>query len=855
MIAKTGSAHGATVRRQGARRQPNEVARQDARDREDEFRETLATLTGLAEGRTGELPAGIVARHVLATTAEGDFTVRRAALEAVLRRFAAAEELSVARRRGGYVARRGRKARPYAPALWSIDPLRGSCDCRDFLRNSLGLCKHLAAILAQFGTRVAVSRAPAVVWDAVRPLEGAGDWLERVHGAGVRNAHAKNPARRLALVSELLRAPRPPHDPALRALLSREADLLARRLALRHALPSLLRTLRSLKRGLYPYQREGVERFLRAGAMLLGDDMGLGKTAQAIAACHALWHSGQARRGLLIVPASLKGQWEREWKLFTDAPIEVVDGAPGERAQRYRRGKGFLVVNYEQVLKDLEGMRDFKPDIVVLDEAQRIKNWATKTATFVKTFDPAFRLVLTGTPMENRLEELVSILEWVDDMALEPKWRLGPAHAVRADGEREVVGARRLSTLRTRLEPCLVRRVRRDVLKQLPARTDTVVPVQMTAGQIECHDDLRRPILRLMQITRRRPLTREEFLKLMQLLTTQRVICNGLAQLDFAEVFPSLDGRPREKVLKTLDSPKLVEFREIVGQVAIDQGRKLVIFSQWRRMLRLAHWSVDDLLGGRGLRAAFFTGMESARRRTENVVDFHDDERTRVLFCTDAGGVGLNLQRAANCCVNLELPWNPAVLEQRIGRIHRLGQEDPIDVYNLVATPGIESRIAGLVADKQALFQGLFDGTSDEVRFEGASSFFSRLDQVLEAPEPATTGGSGDGDEDAIEERAIEPVLEAADEACDAAPAKTEILDSAAVTPAADVPATGGRAAPAPPDLRAAGELLRGVRIAPTLEGGLRIEAPPESAVAIAELLEGMARLFREGAPTARTPP
>src|SRR5207244_403238 len=133
-----------------------------------------------------------------------------------------------------------------------------------------------------------------------------------------------------------------------------------------------------------------------------------------------------------------------------------------------------------------------------------------------------------------------------------------------------------------------------------------------------------------------------------------------------------------------------------------------------------------------GLRAAFFTGAESRKRRAQNIVDFHDDPAVRVLFLTDAGGVGLNLQRAASCCINVELPWNPAVLEQRIGRIHRLGQRDPIDVYNLVGQNCIESRIAGLVEDKRALFTGLFDGASDEIRFERSTSFLSRLERLVE---------------------------------------------------------------------------------------------------------------------------
>jgi SNF2 family DNA or RNA helicase len=123
-------------------------------------------------------------------------------------------------------------------------------------------------------------------------------------------------------------------------------------------------------------------------------------------------------------------------------------------------------------------------DIVVLDEAQRIKNWATKTALTVKRLAPPYRLVLTGTPMENRLDELASIVEWVDDLALEPKWRLAAWHTTPVDGRAEINGARNLDTLRTRLATCMVRRSRREVLSQLPARTDTRIPIDMTAEQI-----------------------------------------------------------------------------------------------------------------------------------------------------------------------------------------------------------------------------------------------------------------------------------------------------------------------------------------------------------------------------------
>ena len=140
-----------------------------------------------------------------------------------------------------------------------------------------------------------------------------------------------------------------------------------------------------------------------------------------------------------------------------------------------------------------------------------------------------------------------------------------------------------------------------------------------------------------------------------------------------------------------------------------------------------------------GLRAVFFSGGESQDQRARNVEAFHEDESTRVFFATDAGGVGLNLQRAASTLVNLELPWNPAMLEQRIGRIHRHGQTRPIEVYNLVSEEGIESRIAQLVEDKRAVFRGLFDGTTDEVRPGAAGSFLARVERLIEPDAAAST--------------------------------------------------------------------------------------------------------------------
>jgi superfamily II DNA or RNA helicase len=849
--------------------------------------ETYQALLARAHRRTGRIPVEWIVPHVLSVTRGGDWPVHRDGLDAVLRRCASARADGIRivqrprhRLLGLYgIHRGGSPARRYRTLLRRIDPVDGSCDCADFLRSSLGLCKHLVAVLEDVvskrrradATRELAPVLPPLRWDPVRPLTGPGDWLDRVRwvegppgrdlrrwlrpvrgrsrtlasaeAGGWRVVVPEAPRQRLALVDRLLAALRDGNgEPALHALLREEHARLARQIGTASARGRLRQALGSLRQALYPYQRDGVDRFLARGRLLLADDMGLGKTAQAIAACHALWHTGRVRRGLLIVPAALKPQWLREWQLFTDAPASVIDGPPAERRAAFEAcARGFLLGNYEQLIRDIDIVRAWTPDLVVLDEAQRIKNWATKTALTVKRLNPPYRLVLTGTPMENRLDELASIVEWVDDLALEPKWRLASWHTTTVDGTTEVAGARNLDTLRTRLGACMLRRVRSEVLSQLPARTDTRVPVEMTAEQRDEHDALNLPIAQILGRGKRRPLTQAEFLRLMSLLTTQRIIANGLAQLRFEAVWPDLSRieQPMESTVRGLASPKLLELRELIAQLALAQSRKVVVFSQWRRMLRLAHWATRDELARAGVRAVFFTGAEGQRRRTHNLVDFHDDPACRVLFATDAGGVGLNLQRAASACINVELPWNPAVLEQRIGRIHRLGQRRPIDVYNLVSEPGIESRIADIVGSKKALFTGLFEGTTDEVMFERSGSFLSRVERVVTpaiSPVPRRAEDASPADDDGVE-REIDAVVASGDESGDGA-----------IDPV-----------PGPADSAAMIQrLVGGVTVQRTATGGLVIEAPPETASTLAALFSGMAQLLQAAAappPKAERPP
>ena len=648
--------------------------------------------------------ADLLSRDALAAHAEAswpgetDAVVRAARIELLRRRDAARRfDVSVKVRPrfglGRYVVvADGEEA---DALLLSLAPVRGLCGCRDFATSSLGLCAHLCAAI-----------------DAA---------------AGV------SPRR-----STPLPAPTARRDPARVALLAArraEAAAAAARVVDDDAVS---RALGGLRRALYPYQRAAVVRLLRDGRLLLADDMGLGKTTQAAAAAHALCRLGRARRGVVVVPASLKAQWAQEWRDTTDVPLHAVEGGYLARRAAYAAcTSGFVLVHYEQVLRDADALLALAPQLVVLDEAQRIKNRDTKTAAAVRRLAcAAYRLAMTGTPIENRLDELAAILAFVDDGALAPAWRVGPEHVVRDESGR-AIGLRGLAALRARLAPVVLRRRRVDVVAALPPRRDHRIDVAMTRSQRERHDEHEAPIARILHAAKKRPLRRQDFVRLMQHLTKQRVACDGAALYDYAARWPAVQRRrPSAATVAALDAPKLVELRGLLQRLVVEEGRKVVVFSQWRRMLALAEWATRDVLAGAGVRAAFFSGDEERERRGQNVVALHEDEALRVLFSTDAGGVGLNLQRASNAVVCLDLPWNPAVLEQRVARVHRPGQTKPVDVFLLVSQSGIEAKIATIVDVKSALSAGVLDDDRDQVQFDVAAGFLEQLERIRAAPVP-----------------------------------------------------------------------------------------------------------------------
>ena len=329
--------------------------------------------------------------------------------------------------------------------------------------------------------------------------------------------------------------------------------------------------------------------------------------------------------------------------------------------------------------------------------------------------------------------ELHSLVEFLHPRALGPRWRLLPYHAV-TEKEGQVIAYEGLDVLRNRLQPLFLRRERRSVMDQLPERTDNTFWTDMTAAQRRPYRNHARQLAGLL--SQGQPLRAKEVRRVLRSLTQMRILCNARAQYEWAEHSDRLrnPALPTPAELKGLHSPKLEEFARVLEDLLDESESKVVVFSQWRRMLDLSHFVVRELLLQRDLRAEVFHGGLNTKARSEMIAAFHGDPEFRVLFSTDAGGLGLNLQDAASIVVNLEVPWNPAVLEQRIGRVHRMGQQRGVQVLHFVTRDAIEERVRRVVENKRALFEGLLVDEADSIVFDAGrrDSFLERVRTLID---------------------------------------------------------------------------------------------------------------------------
>ena len=650
--------------------------------------------------------------------------------------------------------------RAYRVEIRSLDELQNSCTCPDYKNNLIGTCKHIEGVLISLekehgkklqklaaerprGTQIYLHHAMDVTVRVVLPIPDRApikDLLSRYFdpsgllvGAPLQilpsllSAIESLPARDKPLVRV--------NEAALEylSLLQDREEIQQQKEWFLDQVKRGRRTFDVLSTKLYPYQEEGALHLAFGRRAMLADDMGLGKTVQAIAAAALLKEMHDIQKAVIICPASLKHQWAREIRRFTSLSVTIVEGNLLERRKLYNDPSFFKIINYELVRFDMDELLKLHPDLIILDEAQRIKNWRAKTAMMVKSLPSRYAFVLTGTPLENRIDELYSIFQFLDPRILGPLWHFNDRFyelEKTKSGTYKVLGYKNIDQLRALIKPYILRRTRDEVLKDLPSRTDNNFFVEMCDKQWDAYNEFKEKLAKLISASKRRPLTPKERELLLMYMIKMRLICNALALHD-----KEIELKDCEKT-----APKLGELDEILTEEIASNvhpvsnngngARKAVIFSQWATMLALT----EPVLKRIGLGYVKLTGDVPSAKRGDLIQKFFDDPDCRVFLSTDAGGVGLNLQ-AASLVINLDLPWNPAVLEQRIARAHRHGQLSSVQVINLIAKGTIEERMLDTLAAKKNVFATVFgtDESPSSIKFaDMGQSLLQKLGDLLQ---------------------------------------------------------------------------------------------------------------------------
>lgn len=421
---------------------------------------------------------------------------------------------------------------------------------------------------------------------------------------------------------------------------------------------------------LFAYQKTGIDRLLKDRSVLLADEMGLGKTIQVLAALRLLVCRGEALHTLIICPAGLVLQWRRQIRIWApELVISTVVGSADQRVSAWNRDANLFLSGYETLCRDLGLSGNNGPtrrlwDVVVIDEAQRIKSPRVEASIAVKRLNRVRSWALTGTPLENRLDDLISVLEF--------------AAPGRFDPGTMAVGLRRL------LDEVQVRRRRREVLPDLPPKFLSTVTLELSGSQSLAYRRAEQEGVVWLQSLG----TELRISHVLELILRLKQICN----------FGPESGQ----------STKLADLRNRLAALA-ESGEKALVFSQFVAEPFGAYRLARELADFRPL---LLIGALNPDARSALVTEFARDSARRVMILSlRAGGLGLNLPMAS-CVFHFDRWWNPALETQAEDRVHRIGQRLPVQVFAYVCADTIEERISEVLKQKRALFADLVDGVT-----------------------------------------------------------------------------------------------------------------------------------------------
>lgn len=489
---------------------------------------------------------------------------------------------------------------------------------------------------------------------------------------------------------------------------------------------------------LRPFQEEAFERMIERKRLLVAYEMGLGKTILSIAAIEHLLDEGEVEAGLIIVPSALKYQWRKQIAAFTkgEASVVVVDGTPLQREAQYAEilegGVEYTILNYEQVVNDWDTVKRLTRDFIVLDEAQAIKSLVAKRSKRIKKLDAPYRFALSGQPVENRPEEVFSIMQWVDEDVLGRFDVFDKTFIVR-NHFGKVKYYRALPLLHESLAKAMVRKTRHDpdVSDQMPAVTEEayVVPFDPAGAKLYRHiaNDLLTELGSALGQFKSFDLWShyhggeegEAQGRIMSRLTCLRMLCDHpeLLRVSAAKFAASQEEGGAQgsayaaelaeaELLTPTKSPKMVATVELIKDLLeADPANKIVLFAFFKDALAMI---ADETAGM--TQSVLFTGDMSAKAKDAAKEKFLADPKVRLFLSSDAGGYGVDLPNS-NYLISYDLPWSAGKLDQRNARIIRLSSEfDSVTLIYMMMEGSVEERQYDMLTQKQAIGSAVMDG-------------------------------------------------------------------------------------------------------------------------------------------------
>jgi len=457
---------------------------------------------------------------------------------------------------------------------------------------------------------------------------------------------------------------------------------------------------------LFPFQKKGVGFLATKKGAILADSVGLGKTVQALAALYHL----DLPSVLVVCPAPLKRKWKNDTKKFIGLEPVIIEGAPKERKEKWCLPSRVKIVNYELLLRD----KDVMPknwSVLILDEAQRIKNRRAKISKIVKMLSADYKWALSATPMENSPKDLYSILECISPGLFGKFYDFARNYcsyemiwAGKQRGYIKVIsGFTNLDDLHKKLQHIMLRRKKEEVLSDLPERLYKNYYLQLSNVEKDFHDTITR-------------IAKEKFEEeglltsgAIAYLQMARMLCDSphLVMLSESETANKIKSQIKIDIPDKIQGPKLEELRKIITDIdANGKNEKTVVFTQWARMAHL----INDTLYRDGVKCLLITGEDE--KKQEKIDKFRKDD-SKVLISTDCLMYGVDLDMASYL-IHYDLPWNPAKIEQREGRLDRVTQKNNMLIMKLIAQDTVEDRVIEILEKKTDLFKKTVEGVTTE---------------------------------------------------------------------------------------------------------------------------------------------